>query len=201
MNKSIIFVDIEVSKKSFYDSKKAIKLNLAGVNNIVVSNKVKGNNETSKYFIGYLHDISESVTPLCIILPQMSGYIKYFENGVKNMSFKIEDESVCVKYNQIWNRIKELLGVKFDTEPIYDDSFIKTKVKTCSEIVKTLFSGYEYSVEYSCLSCISIDSLLKVDKKNFPQVYLEQFKYKIMKREPKNFIDYGIDLVSYYESD
>ena len=88
MNKSIIFDDIEVSKKSFYDGKKAIKLNLVGVNNIVVSNKVKGNNETSKYFIGYLHDISESVTPLCIILPQMSGYIKYFENGVKNMSFK-----------------------------------------------------------------------------------------------------------------
>ena len=49
------------------------------MNNIVVSNKIKGNNETSKYFIGHLHDISESVAPLCIILPQMSGYIKYFD--------------------------------------------------------------------------------------------------------------------------
>ena len=80
MNKSIIFGDIEVSKKSLYESKKAINLNLVHVTNIVVSNKVKGNNETSKYFIGYLHDITESVAPLCIILPQMSGYIKYFEN-------------------------------------------------------------------------------------------------------------------------
>ena len=204
MNKSLIFGDIEVSKKRFYDSKKAIKLNLVDVNNIVVSNKVQGTNETSKYFIGYLHDISESVTPLCINLPQMSGYIKYFENGGKNMSFKTEDESVYVKYNQVWNRIKELLGVRFHTEPIYDDSYVKTKVKTFGEIVKTLFSGDEIPkerVEYSCLSCISIDSVLKVDKKNFPQVYLEQCKYKIMKREPKNFIDYEIDLDSDYESD
>ena len=127
----------------------------------------------------------------------MSGYIKYFENGGKNISFKIEDESMYVKYNQIWNRIKELLGVKFHTEPIYDDSYIKTKVQTFSEIVKILFSGDEIPkerVKYSCLSCISIDSVLEVDKKNLLQVYLEQCKYKIMKREPKYFIDYEIDL-------
>ena len=111
MRKSMMFGDIEVSKKSFYDRKKAIKLNLVDVNDIVVSNKVKGNNGTSKYFIGYLHDIS--VAPLSIILPQMSGYIKYFENGGKKMSFKIDDESVYVQYTQIWNKIKELLGVKF----------------------------------------------------------------------------------------
>ena len=70
MNK-LIFGDIEVSKKEFYESKKAIKLNVVHVNNIVVSNKIKGNNETNKYFIGYLADIN-FVTPLCIILPQMS---------------------------------------------------------------------------------------------------------------------------------
>ena len=71
------------------------------VNKIVVSNKIKGNNETNKVFIGYLDDISDIVTPLCIILPQMSGWIKYFENGWKNMSFKIEDDEVYVKYNSI----------------------------------------------------------------------------------------------------
>ena len=147
MNNSIIFGDIEVSKKSLYDSKKATKLILVDVNNIIVSNKAKGNNETSKYFIGYLHDISGTVTPLCIILPQMSGYIKYFENGDINMSFKMEDESVHIKYNQIWNKSKELLGVKFHTEPIYDDSYIKTKMKTFSDIVKTLFSGDEIPKE------------------------------------------------------
>ena len=98
----------------------------------------------------------------------MSGYIKYFDNGGKNKSFKIEDDEVYVKYNQIWNKIKELLGVKFYTEPIYDDSFIKTEVKTFSNIIKTLFSVDELPkerMEYSCIACISIDSVLKVDIK------------------------------------
>ena len=48
-------------------------------------------------------------------------------------------------------------------------------------------------VEYSCIVCISIDSVLKVDKKNYQQVYLEQCKYKVKRREPKNFIDDEID--------
>ena len=54
----------------------------------------------------------------------MSGWIKYFENGGKNISFKIEDHSVYLKYNEIWNKIKELLGgIKLFSEPIYDDSY------------------------------------------------------------------------------
>ena len=48
------------------------------------------------------------VVSLCIILPQMSGYIKYFENGGKNMSFRVKDDEVYIKYNQIWNKIKDL---------------------------------------------------------------------------------------------
>ena len=58
----------------------------------------------------------------------MSGWIKFFENVGKNMSFKIEDDEVYIKYNSIWNKIKELLGgLKLNSEPIYDDSYIKTK--------------------------------------------------------------------------
>ena len=94
--------------------------------------------------------------------------------------------------------------VKVYTEPIHDDSYIKTKVKTLSDYIKTLFSGDEIPkerVEYSCLSCISIDSVLNVDKKFYSQVFLEQRKYKVMKRESKNFIDYEIDLDSGYEKD
>ena len=182
MNKTIEFNDVEVNKKDFYDTKKATPLNLVDVVNIIVSNKVK-NNETSKYFIGYLDDI-DVVVLLCVILPQMSGYIKYFENGGKNISFKIEDNEVYVKYNQIWNKIKELLGVKFYSEPIYDDKYIKTKV--FSNVINTLFSGDEIpkeKIEYACISCVSIDSVLKVDKNKYhPQVCLEQCKYKMKKK-------------------
>ena len=66
----------------------------------------------------------------------------------KNMSFKIEDDEVYVKYNEIWNRIKGLLdGIKLASEPIYDDQYIKTKVKTFSEVIKTLFDGNEIPKE------------------------------------------------------
>ena len=84
MNKTLVFNDVEITKKEFDDAKKAIPLNLVDINNIVVSNKVKNINETRKYFIVYLNDIND-VSPLCIILPQMDGYIKYFENDGKNV--------------------------------------------------------------------------------------------------------------------
>ena len=121
------------------------------------------------------------------------------------MSFKTEDESVNVKYHSIWNKMKDLLnGIKLHSEPVYDDQYVKTKVKTFSEVTKTLFDGDripEQRIEYTCLACISIDSVLKVDKKNYPQVYLEQCKYKVKKRGMKSFIDYEIELDSDYESD
>ena len=116
-----------------------------------------------------MDDIRGIVTPLCIILPQMSGWIKYFENGGKNMSFKIEDDSVYLKYNEIWNKIKQLLGgIKLFSEPIYDDSYIKPNVKIFSDMIKTLFDGNKIPnkrIEYACITCISVDSVLKVDKK------------------------------------
>ena len=73
-----------------------------------------------------------------------------------------------------------------------------------SDIIKTLFSGDEIPkerIEYACIACVSIDFVLKLDKKIYAQVYLEQCKYKIKKREPKNFIDYEIDSDLDYESD
>ena len=124
---------------------------------------------------------------------------------VKNMSFKIEDDIVYLKYYEIWNKIRELLnGVKLSSEPIYGDQYVKTKVKTFSKGMKTLFDGNELpkeKIEYVCIPCISIDSILKVDKKNNPQVYLEQCKYKVKERKIKSFIDYEIEPDSYYESD
>ena len=122
---TLVFNDIEVNKKDFYASKQAIPLNLVNTKNVVISYRVKQNNDTYKYFIGYLHD-DDVIKPLCVILPQMSGYIKYFDNSGKNMSFKIEEESVYLKCSKIWNKNKSILNVKFHSQPIYDDKYIKT---------------------------------------------------------------------------
>ena len=96
----LTFDDAEVIKKEFYESKKAVSLSEVSVDKIVISNNIKRDNETSKVFISCLVDISGIVSPLYIILPQMSCWIKYFENGGKNMSFQIEDDKVYSKYNE-----------------------------------------------------------------------------------------------------
>ena len=137
--------------------------------------------------------------PLCIMLPEMSGCIKYFDNGGKNMSFKIEDENVYIKYTEIWNKIKGLLNAKFYSQPTYDDKYIKTKVKRFNNMINTPFSGDEIPKErnhYVSIASICIDSVLRVDKKNYPQVYLEQCKYKMKKRKLVDFIDDEVDLSS-----
>ena len=95
MNK-LVFGDIEVAKKEFYESKEGIKLKDVIVDNVGIINKIKGNNEIVKFYIEYIVD---NVIPLILSLPVMSGWIKYFENGGKNMSFKIEDDEVYLKYN------------------------------------------------------------------------------------------------------
>ena len=159
MNK-LIFGDIEVSKENFYESKKGIKVKDVAVGKFVVSNEIKVIDEIGKVFIGYVDD--NNVVPLRLLLPQMSGWINHFENGGKNMRFKIDDDEVYVKYNSIWNKIKKLLGgIKLGSDVIYDDQYIKTKVKT-------LFYNDKIPEEknkYECIPCISIYSVLKVNKK------------------------------------
>ena len=125
--KTLKFNNIRLNKKEFHKSKEPIDLLLVDVDQIVVSDKFKHNNEGFKYFIGYQE--GEIVKPLCIILPQMSGYIKYFENGSKNMSFLIKDDEVWDKYNEIWATIKNNLGIKFHREPVYEYKYLKAKVR------------------------------------------------------------------------
>ena len=86
---------LELIKKNLINLKPT-DLNLS-VDQIVVSDKFKQSDGGSKYFIGYKE--GEIVKPLCIILPQMTGYIIYFENGEKNMSFVIKDDMCLNKHN------------------------------------------------------------------------------------------------------
>ena len=93
--KTLKFDNIEANKKEFHKSKQPIDLDLLNVDQIVISDKFKQNDDGLKYFIGYKED--DIGKPLCYILPQMSGYVKYFESSGKNMSFLIRDDSVSIK--------------------------------------------------------------------------------------------------------
>ena len=98
----------------------------------------------------------------------MAGYIKYFENGGKNMSFVIKDDDVLDKYNEIWDKIKETLSIKFHSMPVYDEKYIKAKVREFNGVIKTNFLGDKIpkeSMYYTCLACITIDSFSIMEKK------------------------------------
>ena len=171
----ITFGDKEISKKDFYSSMQAISLDSVDKSKTIVSKKWKINDSTIKFFIGYLNE--DIVRPLCIILPQMSGFIKYFDDGNKIMSFKIENKDIYSKYSDNWKKIKKLLNVKFNSLPIYNEEYIKTKVKIFNGVNNTSFNNNEIpkeKIHYICIAAINIDSVMKIDKKIYPQIYLEQ---------------------------
>ena len=114
-------------KKIFYSYKEAILLDSVDLSKIVVSSEWKLNDTTYKCFCGYLNN--DVIKPLCVILPQMNGYIKYFDDGGKNMLFVTDDEKVNEKYDEIWNVVKGLLKLKFAASPIRNDKYRLAKLK------------------------------------------------------------------------
>ena len=120
--KSINFDDKKMNKKLF-------SLNEIDANKILVSKKESYDTKNSlKYFAGYNDD--DVIRPLCIILPQMIGYVKHFDSN-KTMSFRVSDNKLLKNYNKIWEKIDNLLNIEFDNEPVCGngDKYIKTKIK------------------------------------------------------------------------
>ena len=193
--RKIKFGDKEVDKKEFYSSKQAISLDSLDLDKIIVSNKWKINETTYKYLCGYLNN--DVIQPLCVILPQMHGYIKYFDDGGKNMTFVTDNEKVYDKYNEIWEVIRKLLKVKFVVNPVRDDKFLVAKLKIFNKINRTTCNDDNNKnnipkerSHYICIPTIDIDSVLKIDhKRAYPQAFLEQCKYKLKKRKIVNYID------------
>ena len=135
--KTLKFNNIRLNKKKFHKSKEPIDLLSIDLDQIAVSDKFEHIDEGFNHFIGYLK--GEIIKPLCIILPQMKGYIKYFENDNKSMSFLIKIDEVWDKYDKIWNVIKDKLGIKFHSEPVYKYKYLKTKVREFDGVIKTNF--------------------------------------------------------------
>ena len=123
----------------------------------------------------------------------MNGNIKYFDDGGKNMSFFTDDEEIYEKYNEIWEVVRKILKLKFTVGPIRDDKCIIAKLKIFNRINRTTFTDNAIPIErnlYTCIPAINIDSVLNIDnKRTYPQVYLEQCKYKLKKRRVVDFID------------
>ena len=109
----------------------------------------------------------------------MNGYIKYFDNGGNNMSLLIKNSEVWEKYEEIWDVIKNKLNIKFHSEAIYESNYLKVKVRQFDGSIKINFLGNNLPKEntyYTSIACITLDSVLKMNRKICPQAYLEECK-------------------------
>ena len=123
--KTLKFNNTRVNKKNFHMSQEPIDLMSVNIDQIVASDKFGHNVNGSRYFIGYQE--GEIIKPLCIVLPQMTGYIKYFEYGCMNMSFLIENDELWEKYKQIWGLIKNKLDIEFHSSLVHEKKYLKLK--------------------------------------------------------------------------
>ena len=137
-----------------------------------------GNKNSFKYFIGYYDNDDR---PLCIRLPQMTGYTRKFDENA-TMSFIVKNKQILKKYAKIWERVEGLMKTNFESKPVYgdDDKYIKRKIKTYADSIITHFHNKKMPKEKArrkCLSIIMIDSVIKANKKYYPQTLLEECKY------------------------
>ena len=201
--KSINFEDKKINKSTFYKIKKLFNIYDIDVNKILLSKKeLYGTKNSLKYFIGYNDD--EVIRTLCINLNQLIGYAKYFDAKM-TMSFNVDDNKLLKKYNKIWEKVSNLVNIEFDSEPVYGDGdiYIKTKIKIYGGGVSTNFQGKKVPKEnasYKSISLIILDSVVRVNKKYYPQTLLEKCKYVIRKNKMENFINHYLNLSSSDES-
>ena len=178
---SVNFGHKKILKRDFYKNKIVTKIEGIDVDKILVSKEEPYcTKNSSKYFIGY--NDNDVIRTLCVKLPQMTGYVKKFDDNVTK-SFKACDKQLFKKYNQIWKKFEKLLKIEFDSKPVYgdDNKYIKAKIKIYAGGMITNFQGKKMPKEKApckCLSIIMLDSVTKANKKYYPQTLLEECKYE-----------------------
>ena len=103
----------------------------------------------------------------------------------KCMSFFIKDQKLLEKYDQICKKVSNIIKKEFDSNPVYNENYIKTKIKSYNGKINTNFHNNKITKEGCqciCLSVILIDSVYKKKKNYYPQVILEECKYVAKKK-------------------
>ena len=194
--RNINFDDKKIKRSSFYKNKKINNIEEIDVNNILVSKKEPyGTKNSHKYFIGY--NDNDNIRPLCIRLPQMTGYARKFNENA-TMSFILKDKKLLKKYSKIREAIEGLLKITFESKTVYgeDVKYIKTKIKTYADNIITNFHNKKMPKEKApCkfLSIIIIDSVIKANKKYYPQTLSEECKYIREKIKIENYVNEDLE--------
>ena len=124
----------------------------------------------------------------------MTGYTKKVEKeDTKTMSLSVKDQKHLKNYHKIWGKIESLMSIYFESKPVYGDKYIKTKIKIYKDSLFANFHNKKIPKEDAPCKCLSIiiilDSVIKTNKKYYPQTFLEECKYVREKIKTKNYID------------
>ena len=138
----------------------------------------------------------------------MTGYLNIFEDGNRKMSFITDNNESLERYTAICEKIGDLINKKFDSDPVYNNKYINTKIRSYNNDIKTNFHDIdnknnklpEKSKPYGRMSLISLDSIIKINKKYYPQTLLQVCVYKIINTKVENIVT-NINLDSSSESD
>ena len=127
----------------------------------------------------------------------MTGYARKFDKNA-TMSFILKNKQLLKKYTKIWETIEKLMKINFESKPVYgdDDKCIKTKIKIYADNIITNFHNKKMPKEKApckCLSIIMIDSVIKANKKYYPQTLLEECKYIQEKIKIENYINEDLE--------
>ena len=138
----------------------------------------------------------------------MTGYLNIFKDGARKMSFFPDNNEILERYTAIWEKMSDLVNKKFESDPIYNNKYINTKIRSYNNDIKTNFRNIDNknnklsgkSKPYKCVSLISLDSIIKINKKYYPQTLLQECVYKLINKKVENIIT-NINLDSSSESD
>ena len=202
---TINFGDKNINKKDFYNNKKQFNIEDIDINKILISKPETYENNMRKYIMGYNNN---TISPLQLFLPKMTGYLNIFKDGARKMSFFTDNNEFLERYMAIWEKISDLVNKKFDSDPIYNNKHINTKIRSYNNGIKTNFRNIdnknnklaEKNKSYKYVSLISLDSIIKINKKYYPQTLLQECVYKRINKKVENIIT-NINLDSSSESD
>ena len=124
------------------------------------------------------------------MLPKTSAFVKSYDVKAKWMYFLIEDDNLLEKYNTIRDKVSADIKKEFDTDPVYNKQFLKTKIKSHGDEVTDFYNKKfpKMDSNHTCLAVITLDSTLKKDDNCYPQMFLKECKY-IEKNAIKRMID------------
>ena len=107
------------------------------------------------------------------MVPKTSAYAKGYDGQTEGMQFQIEHDDLLKKYNTFWDKLSTNTEIEFDSDPVFNETFLKTKIKSHGDDVTEFYDEEIPKMDstHTCLTVISLDSALKNDE-NFIHIHL-----------------------------